>query len=48
MILMKELERAPLAYLINLCLGSLLEGIQYNIEVLLKFPSNGKGNIAKH
>lgn len=43
-----ELQSTLLAYLINLCLGSLLEGIQYNVQVLFKFSSNSKGNITKH
>lgn len=41
-------QSTRLPYLINLCLGSLLEGIQYNIQVLLEFSSNSKGDISKH
>lgn len=43
-----ELQSTLLPHLINLCLGSLLEGIQYNVQVLFKFSSNSKGNITKH
>lgn len=43
-----ELQSTLLPHLINLCLWSLLEGIQYNVQVLFKFSSNSKGNITKH
>lgn len=37
-----------LAYLVDLRLGGLLEGVQDNVQVLLELPANGKGDITKH
>lgn len=35
-------------YLVHLCLRSLLQRVQYHIQIFLKLPSDGQSDVTEH